>query len=66
MSVDTVKFSLRDRVYLRVNAGEVGIVTGILFRESGVLYGVTFGGGSERWHYGFELTTDKAEAESPV
>lgn len=42
MNADAVKFELGDTVEFAVGDEKVGIVTGILFRSSGVLYMVTW------------------------
>jgi len=44
MTADTTKFELGQVVQHRTDA-EKGVVTGILFRESGVTYMVVFGSG---------------------
>ena len=58
--MDTVKFAMGDRVFLKVNPTEAGMVTGILFRPHGMTYWVTWGNAAETTHYDIELTTEKA------
>lgn len=35
-----------------------GIVTGVSFRDTGVIYCVGWGTGTESWHYEMELTAE--------
>lgn len=57
--MDSVKFSLGEKVYLVVDPDEQGMVTGILFRPHGVSYCVTWGNADETTHYDIELTAEK-------
>lgn len=57
--MDAVKFQLGDTVYRRVDEDERGMVTGILFRPTGTVYFVTFGGGREDSCYDIELTAER-------
>lgn len=55
---DAVKFSLGQTVHF-VTDDQKGIVTGILYREHGITYGVTWGSDlTERWHASFELSLE--------
>lgn len=48
---------ISDLVYLRTrNERLSGMVTGVNIRPSGVLYAVTWGNGSETYHWEFELS----------
>lgn len=52
---DTVAFHIGDPVRLRVDPSDVGIVTGILFRPTAIIYYVSFGQRGESMHYDIEL-----------
>lgn len=54
-------FSLGQTLYLRVNAGLVGMVTGILYRPGGgIMYLVTWSeDADEKQHWACELSADK-------
>jgi hypothetical protein len=56
---DGVKFALGEIVYLRVEPSEAGIVTGIMFRPSGVCYYVSWSKTTEQQHYDIELQREK-------
>lgn len=54
--MDSVKFHIGDTVCLKVDEEhEPGIVTGILFRPSWVIYYVSWGSRQETIHYDIEL-----------
>lgn len=58
---DTVKFTLGQTIYFKVKPEHVGMVTGILYRHTGVIYLVTWGHDmAERYHYECELTSEKS------
>jgi len=57
--MDAVKFSLGDTVYHKMEPEEPGLVTGILFRETGHLYFITWSNHLEVVHYEMELTREK-------
>lgn len=54
-----ISFALGTRVYLKLNAEDAGIITGIIIRVNGVLYFVSWGDRSETTHYEMELQTEK-------
>lgn len=57
---DTVKYSLGDTVYLALNSEKFGMVTGILYRNNGVSYLVTWEHDmGERYHNEIELAKEK-------
>jgi hypothetical protein len=64
MNNDTVKFTLEEIVYLKIDEDAKGIVTGIIYRPTGTMYMVTWGMGNEQHHYACELTTEKPFVES--
>lgn len=52
-----VEFDFGDIVFLRVNEErKPGMVTRITLTKTGITYAVTWQGGSETWHFGYELT----------
>lgn len=57
--MDTVKFQIGEEVYLKVCSDTAAMVTGILFRPSGVIYKVTWPSAAETDHYDIELTKEK-------
>ena len=57
---DKVEFEIGAMVYRKTDPNVVGIVTGILFRHTGVGYYVKFCDEVEDHCYGIELTTEKA------
>jgi len=57
-TTDAVKFEIGSVVYHRAD-GKRGIITGILFRPTGVLYSVAFGMNNEAWAYECELTVEE-------
>lgn len=57
MTRETVKFKLGDIVYRKVDPEDKGMITGIIFRPTGVLYGVSWKDGEETTCYDIELTT---------
>jgi hypothetical protein len=63
---DTLRFSLGQRVWFALNDEEHGIITGIMFRPSGVVYYVTWADKSESNHFEAELAATKEEAEHHV
>jgi hypothetical protein len=57
---DSVKFKLGQTVYF-VAGEQRGILTGIVFRPSHVMYLVTWGNDlSERWHNECELSAEQS------
>ena len=56
---DKVEFEIGALVYRKTNPEVVGIVTGILFRQTGVGYYVKFADECEDHCFGLELTTEK-------
>ena len=58
--MDSVKFSIGETVYHRASAEEKGIVTGILFRPTGVCYYVTWKDRTESASYEIELNKEKS------
>lgn len=56
---DKVEFEIGALVYRKTNPEVVGIITGILFRPTGVGYYIKFADEIEEHCYGIELTTDK-------
>ena len=60
---ESVKFSLGQLVYYRTNDARVGIVTGIVYRSSGVFYWVTWDDQVERTHFDVELSEEKVYSE---
>lgn len=55
------RYTFGSEVFLKVRDERVlGMVTGITLRPTGTSYGVTWGNGSESWHYEFELTKEYA------
>ena len=59
MNTDSVIFKFGDFVYLKVKPLEAGMITGILFRPSGVLYYVTWGDSNEKCYHDIEITKEK-------
>ena len=57
--MDTVKFNLGDTVYMKIKTEDAGMITGILFRQNGPIYLVTWPDRNEQYHAEMELTTDK-------
>lgn len=57
---DTCKFEIAQQVYLKADNDMVGIVTGILFRPSGIEYCVSWKSLTEKWHYDIELVAEKS------
>lgn len=57
--MDTVKFALGEIVYLKVKTEEAGMVTGLLFRQTGIVYMVTWPDRNEQYHHEMELTAEK-------
>jgi hypothetical protein len=58
--MDAVQFHLGQAVYWRLDAEKSGMVTGIMFRPAGVIFGVTWSHTlNEQWHWAVELTADK-------
>lgn len=55
MSADAVKFEIGSVVFHRAD-GKRGIVTGILFTQTGTLYKVSFGHNTDTWAYSIELS----------
>ncbi|MEW6306766.1 MAG: hypothetical protein AB1705_25140 [Verrucomicrobiota bacterium] len=54
--MEKVEFQIGDEVVLKVNPERRGMITGILFRFSGVCYLVTWGeNAQEQYHYAIEL-----------
>lgn len=52
-------FTLRQTVYRQARAEKVkGKITAISIRPTGTTFGVTWGTGSESWHYDFELSDE--------
>lgn len=64
MSTDSVKYTLGEIVYFRVDEEKKGIVTGILYRPDGVAYMVTWNDASEQTHFACELTTERPFVET--
>jgi len=60
MRFHPTRYTFGDVVYLRVRGEQVrGMVTQITLRSgSSPLYGVTWGSGTESWHYEYELSTE--------
>ena len=56
---DRVEFEIGALVFRKTEPEVQGIVTGILFRQSGVGYYCKFGGEEETHCFGIELTTEK-------
>lgn len=57
---ETVKFTIGQIVYSKINSEFTGQITGICFRDSGVSYLVTWSNDlNEKWHAEFELTAEK-------
>ncbi len=54
---DAVKFEIGSIVYHRAD-GKRGIVTGILFRQHGILYSVAYMLGQDAWAYDCELSRE--------
>jgi hypothetical protein len=65
MNMDSVKFELEEIVFLRIDEESKGIVTGIIFRPTGIMYMVTWGISNEQHHYEGELTREKSFSEKP-
>lgn len=61
MMKDVVKFQIGQTVYHKLNSEHPGIVTGILFRPSSVIYIITWGcDKNEKYHYDVEITEEKS------
>ena len=56
--MDSIKFSIGEIVYFRLS-GDPGLVTGILFRPTAVIYYVSTESGSERTAYDIELSAER-------
>jgi hypothetical protein len=55
----TSVYELGETVFLKVRAERcAGMITGIIVRQSGLVYAVTWQDGNEKWHYGLELTSE--------
>jgi hypothetical protein len=55
-------FNVGDVVFLKVNATQIGIVTGLLIRHNGIQYLVTWAfSHEEQAHYQFELVESQFE-----
>lgn len=55
-----------DIVYLRVRSEKLtGMITGIALKPTGLTYAVTWGTGTETWHYEMELTSEYVPDFSP-
>ncbi|MDE2096203.1 MAG: hypothetical protein KGL39_03090 [Patescibacteria group bacterium] len=58
--MDTVKFELGSFVYRKTAPEVMGIVTGILVRQDGIIYYVKWGQAAEYcMHFEMELTAEK-------
>lgn len=56
---DAIKFSLGQRVVAIINQEKKGMVTGILFRQHGPVFLVTWSDDlQERYNYDYELEAD--------
>ena len=54
-----VAFEIGDVVFLRMREERLGgLVTRFMVGRGGVTYAVTWGNGSETWHYAFELSIE--------
>lgn len=58
--MDSIKFSMKQKVYSVLDNEACGIVTGIIFRPSGALYYVSWSDFVERVHYECELSECKS------
>jgi hypothetical protein len=56
--MDSVKFNIGEIVYFRLG-GDAGIITGILFRPTAVIYYVSTENGGERMCYDIELCGER-------
>lgn len=56
---DVVHHAMGDIVYLKISPEYGGMVTGLMFRPTGVTYYITWQGAAETCHYDIELTTEK-------
>jgi len=66
MITDGVKFNLGETVYLMLDRDKSGMITGITFRPSSVMYLVAWTHDfSERSHFDIELTTEKTNCTTP-
>lgn len=61
--IDVVKFHLEETVYLKLKPDEAGMITGILYRQTGIQYFVSWGDREETNHYEMELTTESKPFE---
>jgi hypothetical protein len=61
--VAKAQYTLGDRVYSRANPDDRGFVTGIMIRETGLAYLVTWADHSECIHNGFELSANPVYPE---
>ena len=60
MNFDAVKFHIGQKVFSTLNAERVGIISGIVFRATGVTYCVTWDNTlTELSHFDFELSEEK-------
>jgi len=60
----TPKYSLGDIVYPVISSEFTGMVTAIMFKGTGMLYGVTWSNDmEEKWHSENELQTEKKTFE---
>lgn len=63
---DALRYGLGDSVWFKLDREKEGMVTGILFRPSGVIYKVTWEDMSEKDHYECELTATPEEAKKSL
>lgn len=66
MSSDAIRYHIGQVLYLRIKPETAGMVTGIMMRERGHTYLVTWAHDmAERYHYEMELTPDRTFSEQP-
>lgn len=65
-SPDTLRYKLEQPVWFKLDREKEGIVTGILFRPSGVCYKVTWEDMDEIDHFECELTASPEEAKKAL
>lgn len=63
---DTLRYKLEQPVWFKLDREKEGMVTGILFRPSGVCYKVTWEDMDESDHFECELTASPEEAKKSL